>query len=348
MADIARACGVSRNTVSLALRKDPQIAKATRQRIERMAQKMGYVRDPVLGEVMAGMRGRKRSALGRVLALVNANPDPEAIRKHPTIPTYVAGCRQRAEELGYSLDPFWMHDPKVSGERFCSIFRTRNIKGVLIVGMMETNRIPGRFQPVVGAFPAVVTGVRTREPELSFACVDHHMLALRAFEAALSLGYRRPGLVLDAVIDDLVEHRFRAGYRTGQLLIPKARRLDPFLEVRAARRDRRLFENWLEKAAPDVIFTLYHEVGDWLDALGCKVPDEMGLIQYEWRAKHADWAGMNQHNDLCGAAAVDMLLGMIHRGENGPPPFPRATLIGPTWVEGRTVCEGSRCSTGPA
>lgn len=337
MQDIAEAAGVSRNTVSLALRRDPQIAGKTRKRIEQLAAKMGYVRDPLLGEVMAGMRGRKRGALSRVLGLVNANPDPQALRSHPTIPTYVEGCRRRAEELGYKLDTFWMHDPDVSGKRLCEILRARSIRGVLILGMMEKNRISTDFLPVVEQFPAVVTGVRTREPELSFASVDHHMLALRAFEAALELGYKRPGLVLDEAIDNLVEGRFSAGYVTGQLQLPKTRRLEPFFRVQEARKQQQLFIDWMNRQRPDVIFTLYHEVQGWLSRSGIKIPGEVALIQYEWRSKHADWAGMNQHNDVCGEAAVDMLLGMIHRGEEGPPPFPRATMIGPSWVEGKTA-----------
>ncbi len=337
MQDIATEAGVSRNTVSLALRNEPQIPKHTRERIQRIADRMGYKRDPILGEVMAGMRGRKRAALSRVLAVINANADKDAFRRHATIPTYLEGCQRRAKELGYTLDPFWMHDPKVSGKRFCSIFHARNIRGVLIVGMMKTNRIPDNFLPVVNAFPSVVTGVRTREPGLSFACVDHHMLALKAFEEALRLGYKRPGLVLDEEIDLLIEHRFRAGYRTGQLGIHPDNRLEPFLKIKEARSNLQLFEKWMDQEKPDVLFTLYHEVEKWLGTLGRKIPDDVALIQYEWRAKHAHWAGMNQHNDVCGEAAVDLLVGMIHRGEKGPPPFPRATLIGPTWVDGETA-----------
>lgn len=337
MQDIAREAGVSRNTVSLALRNEPQIPGHTRDRIKRIAERMGYKRDPILGEVMAGMRGRKRASLSRVLAVVNANSDKDALRRHATIPTYLKGCERRAMELGYTLDPFWMHDPRISGKRFCSIFNARNIRGVLIVGMMKNNRIPENFLPVVDAFPAVVTGVRTREPGLSFASVDHHMLALKAFEEALRLGYRRPGLVLDEDIDLLIERRFRAGYRTGQLGIAEGDRLEPFLKIREARENLQLFEKWLEQEQPDVLFTLYHEVAKWLQQLGRKIPGEIALIQYEWREKHANWAGMKQHNDVCGEAAVDMLAGMIHRGESGPPPFPRATLIGPTWVDGETA-----------
>jgi LacI family transcriptional regulator len=46
---------------------------------------------------------------------------------------------------------------------------------------------------------------------------------------------------------------------------------------------------------------------------------------------------MNQHNDIAGETAVDFLVGMIHRGEAGPPDFPRGTLIGTTWIDGETV-----------
>ncbi len=337
MQDIAKEAGVSRNTVSLSLRNEPQIPKSTRDRIKKIADQMGYIRDPLLGEVMSGMRGRKRASLSRVLAVVNANPDKNAFISHPTIPTYLRGCERRAEELGFSLDKFWMHDPKVRGKRFCSIFRARNIRGVLIVGMMNNNRIPENFLPVVETFPAVVTGVRTRDPGLSFASVDHHILALKAFEEAVKLGYKRPGLVLDEEIDVLIERRFRAGYRTGQLLLPEDGRLEPFLQIKEARENLSLFEDWLDKENPDVIFSLYHEIDRWLKQAGKRVPEEIALIQYEWRSKHSHWAGMNQHNDICGEAAVDLLAGMIHRGDSGPPPFPRATLIGPTWVSGSTA-----------
>jgi LacI family transcriptional regulator len=49
---------------------------------------------------------------------------------------------------------------------------------------------------------------------------------------------------------------------------------------------------------------------------------------------------MNQHNDVVGEAAVEMVIGMIHNNELGIPDFPRATLVGSTWVNGKTVRSG--------
>lgn len=337
METIARQVGVSRNAVSLALRNHPSISEATRKKILQAADKLGYQRNPAFGELMSQMRLKGHGSTQATLALFNANRNPKAFREHPTIPHYVAGCRRRTEQLGYPVDTFWLHEPNTDAERWIDILNARGIRGIVMIGMMKQNRIPEHLLPLVEHFPTVVTGVRTRNPALSFACVDHHILALRAFEHALKLGYQRPGLVLDRVIDQLVDHRFSAGYQSGQQLLPKSRQLRPFFNVEAATDNSDLFSQWIEKEQPDVIFTLYNVVRHWLDELGCSIPEDIGLIQLEWRDSRPDWAGMNQHNDITGEAAIDMLIGMIHRGESSISDFPRATLIGPTWMNGSTI-----------
>jgi len=337
METLARHLGLSRNAVSLALRNDPSIPESTRQRVLEAAKEFGYQRNPAHGELMSQMRRKGHGSTLATLALINCHQEADAFRSHPTIPSYVAGCQARARELGYPLDRFWMHEPGWRAERWCEMLETRGIRGLVLIGMMEQNRIPADFLPVIDRFPAVVTGVRTRDPALSFACVDHHILTLQAFEQALKLGYKRPALVMDPVIDALVEHRFSAGYRTAQHELPLRRRIPPFEKVAEARQDLSTFKNWLDRWKPDVLFSLYSEVREWVEALGFQVPESMGLIQLEWRKRQPEWAGMNQHNDLTGQAAVDMLIGMIHRGEGSIKPFPRATLIGPSWVAGPSV-----------
>ncbi len=347
MADVAKQAGVSKNAVSLALRHDPRIPAVTRERILRVCRQMGYRPNPTVGELMARLRKGRHPAARAPLALINANRDPQAFVHHPTIPTYVAGCRRRAESLGYFLDDFWLHDPRMDGNAMCRVFHARNIRGVVIVGLMDENRLPSTFLPVIERYPCVVTGVSTRDPALSYACVDHHRLTLEAMEQVRALGYRRPGLVLDRVIDALVSGRFTAGYLVGQRHLPSRDRLPPFYDVAEARRCPALFYEWKQRYRPDVIFTLYNVVQDWVEAEGLRVPDDLGLVQLEVRASQPEWAGMNQHNDLVGEAAMDMLVGMIHRGEKGAPEFPRATLIGATWRDGTTV-RLQQCRSGRA
>jgi LacI family transcriptional regulator len=336
MADIAKAAGVSRNAVSLALRQSPEISAAMREKIAAVALKLGYERNPALGHVMSQMRRRSGPGSMGTIAVFNANQDSHAFRKHPTVPVYLRGAMQRAEGLGYALDTFWLFEEGVDSRRWLEILESRGVLGVLFIGMMRENRLPEFIVPVVERFPCVVTGVRTRAPALSFACADHHIVALRAFEKALELGYTRPGLVLDSQIDYLVERRFSAGYMSGQALIAPENRIRPFSDAVLGSVPES-FRRWLTEERPDVIFTLYNTVRHWLEALAVDVPGDMGLIQLEWREGRPDWAGMNQHNDICGEVALDMLISMIHNGERGIPPFPRATLVGPTWVDGASV-----------
>jgi LacI family transcriptional regulator len=286
---------------------------------------------------MTQLRISRTPGFRSTLALLNANQDQAAFTSHPTVPTYVEGCRRRAAQLGYGLDEFWLHDEELDGVRLNRIFQTRGIRGAVVVGLMNENRLPPRFLTTWEQFPAVVTGVRTQDPALSFACVDHHMLVVQAVEAALRLGYARPALVLDEKIDHLVNGRFTAGLLIAQQQLASRQSTRPFYKVSAARGDLAGFANWLNSEKPDVILTLYNDVRGWLNHLRLRVPQDMGLIQLEWRQDSPDWAGMNQHNDIAGEAAVDMLVGLIQNNESGLPAFPRGSLVGSTWVDGGTV-----------
>ncbi len=337
MAEVAKAVGVSKNTVSLALRGSPRVLAQTRALITQKAEEMGYRLNPTVAHLMAHLRQTRVPRYQATLAIMNAYKKPDAFTKHATIPSYVEGCRRRASQLGYQLDAFWLYEPDMSVARWRSIFLSRNIRGIIVVGLMQNNRLPAHMSQLWDEFPAVVTGVRTRAPALSFACSDHHALALEAFERAIRLGYRRPALVLDRVIDDLTEGRFTAGFLTGQSrLVSDAQKTLPFYDVAAARVDPVVFSNWVKENQPDVIFTLYHEVKRWVLDLGLRIPEDLGLIQYEWRADHADWSGMDQRNDLVGEAAVDMIISMVHHNQRGIPPQALATMIGPRWVDGYT------------
>jgi LacI family transcriptional regulator len=339
--DIARALGYSKNTISLALRGNPQIPATTREKVRAAADRMGYRPNAVVSHLMAQLRSARTSRLQAKLALVNANLDPDAFHSHPTVPIYVEGCEKRAAGLGYDFDRFWLHSPDLTAERWLRILTARAIKGLLLVGLMDTNHLPAHLEPIWRRFPCVVTGVRTRDPALSFCCVDHYNLALIAFERAAALGYQRPGLVLDDVIDALVERRFSAGYLTAQRMLPRSRQIPVFGDVNGPGRIE-AFRAWMDRHRPDVVFTLYNSVLGWLKATGRRVPEDVGVIQLEWRASRPDIAGMNQHNLVTGEAAVDMVVSQIHNNEPGAQEFPRSTMIGATWVDGPTVRSGAK------
>ena len=56
-----------------------------------MAESLGYRKNPTVGHLMAQLRTGVATGHKATLAILNANPDPEAFRAHPTIPMYVKG-----------------------------------------------------------------------------------------------------------------------------------------------------------------------------------------------------------------------------------------------------------------
>jgi LacI family transcriptional regulator len=334
---IADQVGYSKNTVSLALRGHPSISADTRELIRKAADQLGYRPNAVVSQLIAQLRAGRTARFQAKLALINAHRDPKAFRTHATIPAYVQGCERRGLQLGYAFDHFWLHDPKLKAESLIRILRTRGIKGIILVGLMDQNQLPPHLLPVWSEFPCVVTGVRTRAPALSFSCVDHHDLVIQAFERALALGYQRPALVVEERIDRLVEGRFSGAMLTAQQGLPPARRVPAFRQIERAKTDRKPFVAWFNRHQPDVLLSLYNVVFPWLKELGRRVPQDVGVIQLEWRESHPEVAGMSQHNDAVGEAAVDMVVGQIHRNESGIPAYPRATLIGASWVDGSSV-----------
>ena len=338
MAQVAQLIGVSKNTVSLALRNSPRIPPDTRDRVAQAAAQLGYQRNAAVGELMAELRRTGSSRFTPTLALLNANENKNATREHPTVPVYLRGVQKRSHQLGYSLDEFWLHEPGMTGRRLASILRTRGIRGAVIVGLLHDHRLPQQMRPLWDEIPATVTGVRVRDPQLSFAGSDQFALALQSYEKAWRLGYRRPALILDPVIDTLLDGRFTGGFLIGEKQHrPAESPIPPFTEIEQARRDLAPFKHWLDAHRPDVLFTLYHETAKWLQRLNLHVPHDIGLIQYEWRSDHPDWAGMDQRNDLVGEAAVDLVVSMIHNGITGIPSQPVATLVSSQWVDGKTV-----------
>ena len=340
MGDVARRLGVSKNTVSLALRNDPQIPESTRRKVREAAAEIGYTANPVVSELMSELRRGATAGYKRNFAMLNANVDGDAFHRHPTVPDYVAGCRRRATQLGYGLDEFWLHDAGLAGGRLESILRARGIRGALIIGMMKENRLPAGYDGLWREFAVVVTGVRTHEPTLNFACVDHHALVIEAMERLRERGVRRPALVIEGVIDRLVDGRFSAAFVHAGMALRAGDRLPPFLDVDACRDAPHVFHQWLKRWRPDAILTLHTVVGEWVAAAGLRVPDDLGLVKLECRRGCNDWAGMRQHNDLTGEAAVDLLVSLTTMGEGLTTENPRGTLITATWKDGCTLRAG--------
>ncbi len=348
MAQIAARAGVCKATVSLAMRNDPRISPAARARIQQVAADLGYTRNPVIDELMSQLRRSRAATFQRTIALLNAHRDRHAFVDNPTVPAWVEGCRRRAEQLGCRTDEFWLHDPELDGERLRRILAARGIRGVVVIGAFHVDWIPARFAPLWPEVASVVTGIRTHSPALSFTCVDHHHLVLDAMAAVRALGYRRPGLVLSHTVDQVTDGRFTCAMWLAQQGLPAADRVPALTSFPTDDEGADAFTRWYREHRPDVVLTLHTVVRDWLATLRRQAPEDIGLVHLERTRATADWAGMDQHNEVAGEAAIDLLTGLLHHHEYGIPGFPRATFIGASWAAGSSVRPQTPAANRPA
>jgi LacI family transcriptional regulator len=78
---VADAAGVSRATVSRALRNHPAIPETTRVRIRKVAAKLGLCENPVLSEAMRHVRSR-RGLSREVVAFLTSHATREGWRQY--------------------------------------------------------------------------------------------------------------------------------------------------------------------------------------------------------------------------------------------------------------------------
>ena len=337
MAQIAARAGVCKATVSLALRNDSRISKKTITRVQKVARDLGYTRHPVIDELMSELRRSRGTGYQRTIALLNAHPQRHAFVDHTTIPSWVAGCRRRATYLGYTIDEFWLHDPDLDGVRLTRILQTRGIRGLVVIGAFGVDSFPERYNSMWPQFACVVTGIRTHSPAFSFTCVDHHNLVLDAMQQVRTLGYRRPGLVTAHHVEYVTDGRFTCAMWLAQQALPVRDRVSALVSAGRGEQLDREFWPWYRARKPDVILTLHTNLWAMLTAQRISAPRDVGLVHLERNRHTVEWAGMEQHNEVAGEAAIDMLAGMLQSNELGVPAFPRATLIGATWAPGKSV-----------
>lgn len=345
--DVAREAGVAPATASLALRNCPRLRKETCELVQRAADKLGYRPNAIASQLLAHLRASRTPKYQATLGLINASENRGILGEIHTFREWARGLRERATQLGYGVNDFWLKENDLTPHRLSGILRAQNIRGVIIAACLGNGTLPEGFDEIWSGFACVVLGVRGLRPAMHLACSDQYSTARRAFTEALRLGYKRPALVINEDVDDLVEGRFTGGFLVSQKALPAKQRVPPFyfhsrlsapMTAKIATGELLArFRDWFAKYSPDVILCIHPEIREWLQGIGARALRDTGLIHLDWNPELKDWAGVNQNSDLVGAAGVDMLIGQLHRNELGIPASPKCMIIESSWIDGRSA-----------
>lgn len=331
MTDVARAANVHPATVSRALRNDPRITPAQREHVQRIAAGLGYRKNPLVAALMSVRRSRRQPDHGSTLAFVTRYPAGRAAFFRSEFGQLLAGARARAQAQGYRIDEFNVHDPALSPARASEILRSRGIHGAIVAPLHAIN------EPVElhwDQFSAVAIGYSLNRVPISR--VSHHHftgLALAARECRAA-GRQRLGLVLPRRVHEKVERRWLAALLLDQSEQPESVRVPALI---LDDDNESAFARWFRRHRPDTILCLQVSLlQTWLAREG-HAGEDVAVVSLDRRGRDRGVAGIDQDYTQIGAVAVDTVVGMLHRNEQGLPGKPLTLLIDGTWVPGRSL-----------
>lgn len=327
--DIAHESGFSAMTVSYALRNNPKISAATRERVKEVAERLGYRPDPEISKLMRHLRDPRRTAFSHSLAFVNSWPDKEEYRKG-YVGGVFAGAHARAEALGFKLDPFWLGDYRGSEEKLSSVLHHRGIPGLLLPPWCKPDSTP-KF--VWEHFAAVTTTLSIHEPKLNRVANHFHYNMELALKILTQRGYQRIGFVETADFHLREESMATGAYHNYAATQPPRRRIPTLVFTPG---DKKSLFDWFDRHKPDAFIGSLKRPYDLLVERGVRFPGDCGFLCLD-ALQHPALAAVDARPEDLGHAAIDNLVAQIFRNETGLPPLPKLTLIEGRFRDGDSI-----------
>ncbi len=332
--NIAEAAGVHVTTVSLALRNSKNLLPETREKIQRIAQEMGYQPDPMLSALTVYRKKVRMPYFQGTLAWLDNLKSSGAKPSSKVFPEYWAGARERCEELGYHIEEFSSSDMSLT--RISNILKARGISCILLP---PQPRQAGHMRMDWENFCALSFGFSLTSPRLHLVTNAQYRSARLAVRTVRRYGYRRIGFATLNDIEVRTDHNFSSGYLAEHRL--GGRNPLPIFEYSYGKKvSRRSYANefakWFRTNKPDAIIYLDNDVPNALKALGVG-PETCGYASLAAPAEGGEIAGIYQNGKLVGRTAVDYLVDMYNRNERGVPHTPFRLLVEGYWVEGASL-----------
>lgn len=323
-------------TVSLALQNSKRISLKTRQLVHEGARQIGYKPNAKVAELMSQIRQASKPGDGACFGVVSLYDTPRPWEKSLHLARMYQGMRDRAEALGYRLEPLWMRSPGMTMKRFRSVLDVRNINGLLCFGSPE---LDAEFPRELDHYAIVTQGLSIKAP--LHRVINHaYSDTMHALNRLYKLGYRRPGLLLGEYEDargGMANASAYLGWCERKLGTP-----DIMPILRMSRMDEKPLHQWLRRHAPDAVVMVipYDMLADFhkaLSKLGVRVPGDMGILALSQVLDGTPFSGLQENQHLMGEWAVELLVSRIINSDFGIPDHPRLEMVESVWIEGRSL-----------
>lgn len=333
---IADRAGLSRMTVSRALRNAPEISKATRNRVLEIAKALSYTPDPMIQRLASHLANAHRRNEGQVIAWINAYEDHRPWEGEIPFFSMFQGAAERARKLGFRLEEFWLHAPGMTGEKLSRILHQRGIECLILPPLPRGGR---RLTMDWRKFSAVAIGYTLRAPLLHRVGSHHLHGARESIRELYRRGYRRIGLCLSKDGDIRLDHSWLEALAYHQWRTSRKNWVKPLID--SAITDKRLIE-WLRAEKPDCILGQFEWIPHAVRKADYRIPEDVAVSLFSVEYAEPKVAGLDQQHALIGETACDLVVGQHYRNEKGVPAHPHNLMIEGRWVDGNTVARKQR------
>jgi LacI family transcriptional regulator len=209
MSDVASVARVHKSTVSLALRNQPQLNAATRERIRKIALELGYRPDPMLELFNLHRRTLNPPQSAGTIAFVSDLPNLAAFSHSERHEMIFSAAREEAKRLSFALELFLVGSAQLSPARLSQVLHARGIIGILLGALSPSTQ---SLNIDWGQFCAIGIESMQVEPRVDNISTDYCQAARISFLQLWHRGHRNVGFAVAQNLGAEIEGQLRAGY----------------------------------------------------------------------------------------------------------------------------------------
>jgi LacI family transcriptional regulator len=340
--DVAARAGVHHTTASRALKKDPRISAETVDRVTAIAEKIGYMPDPMLSALNAYRHASRAPQYHGTVAWITNYPTRNGWRDSACYELYFQGASEQLMRHGYRLEDFWLREQGQTARRASQVLLNRGIRGLLICPLPISR---GHLSLQWEKFSAVSFGYSLARPKLHLFSAAHYRAMISCMRKLRALGYRRIGMVVSHEMNERMDRMWTAAYRSELPTLPRSQAI-PILLLEGLSSDLKNTHHefvwkWYRRHKPDAIITPTSPVVEWLAEGNYRVPKDVAVVSASMH-EEAFGSGIVEASRETGRAAANYLISMLQRGEYGIPSNPQRVLLEGSWYDGKSLGKQNR------
>ncbi|HEY8993494.1 MAG TPA: LacI family DNA-binding transcriptional regulator [Lacunisphaera sp.] len=330
---LAKSLGLSRTTISDALRGSPRVKAETVRRVREAAKEAGYEHNPLTGAVMSQLRRSRGQQFRGVLAALEIVETKRSAHAMTYNEAVLKGIATRASELGFKMERFELGPEGMRLNRLDTILHTRNIQGLVV---LPASGLPDLSGLNWERYTAVYADLFINHPPLHCVCLDHYRSMVMLLRELHERGYRRPGLFMEISLDERLQYRWEGAFLALQKYLPGSTEIPALRSHNLSRED---FVPWFRKHKPDVVIGHFPEAIEWMRSCGARLPKTHGFVCLNsLRMTAAEpCAALDFQPGQIGARAAELVIGQLLHNELGIPVQPSLTTIPARFLEGPTI-----------